>query len=180
MSLFPRDHAVTMPVPIGTGCQSGHRTTGVDHKTKAPHGGLRILNPARLPVPPRSRGCYASTYVVGLCPGSLRPNDARRALTFGCPPRISHCRLATPATKANPAKAGGAKPRVLALLRDVSLTTPRRSPTIAELPNGCLCANPNPREGGSSWRSDRRCSQLQPSHSRSCSPPAATTRPQPR
>src|SRR2546426_156018 len=44
--------------PFGSG--------GCDRRDSNPHGlPHRILSPARLPVPPRSRDCCASTYAVG-------------------------------------------------------------------------------------------------------------------
>src|SRR5437899_7150102 len=68
--------------PFGSG--------GCDRRDSNPHGlPHRILSPARLPVPPRSRDCCASTYAVGrwrdtgVCAATVPLN--RRAL----PPRPS-------------------------------------------------------------------------------------------
>src|SRR5437899_10167526 len=51
--------------PFGSG--------GCDRRDSNPHGlPHRILSPARLPVPPRSRDCPASTYVLLTRRGSVR------------------------------------------------------------------------------------------------------------
>src|SRR6266571_2697991 len=82
-------YAATMPVAGGRSRNSGHGVTRVDYKTTGLPVRARILSPARLPVPPRSRDCCASTYAVGrwrdsgVCAATVPLN--RRAV----PPRPS-------------------------------------------------------------------------------------------
>jgi hypothetical protein len=62
-------------------------------------------------------------------PHVLTPAFQRATLTPLCRRGISLSQLATPAaTKANPAKAGGTKPRVLASLRDAGVVDAPRDP----------------------------------------------------
>ena len=59
---------------------------------------------------------------------ALSPPQPSSHLTFDGRRAISMPVGNAPVTKANPAKAGSAKPRVLALLRDALSNTPRRTP----------------------------------------------------